>query len=258
MGKNDKMHILISNDDGIFADGIRALVKAAVRAGHRVTVFAPDAQRSAASHSLSIMRTLRAVPVDYEDGVEAYSVNGTPADCVRLGLFLKQDDPVDFVLSGINNGANRGVAIVYSGTVGAAMEGSLCKTPALAVSLCGHECTDYREAARLGVETMEWAVNHPLPRGEVYNLNVPGNVQGCKIRSATVSNDYMATPMYEKTEDGGYEVLDRGMVFPDSPADSDLMITRAGDASLSIISWNMLSATPMPDLGELNRKSIWP
>lgn len=247
------MHILISNDDGIFADGIRALVKEAIRAGHRVTVFAPDSQRSAASHSLSIARPLCAQSVEYEDGVQAYSVNGTPADCVRLGLFLTQDDPVDFVLSGINNGSNRGAAIVYSGTVGAAMEAALCEVPAVAVSLCGHDCSDYTEAARLGVKTMEWAVNHPLPRGEVYNLNVPGNVYGCSIRSATVSNDYMAAPMYEQTAQG-YVLVDRGMPIPESSADSDLMITKAGDASLSIISWNMLSSTSMPDLVDLNRE----
>lgn len=247
------MHILISNDDGIFADGIRALVKEALKAGHRVTVFAPDSQRSAASHSLSIARPLRALPVDYEEGAKAYSVNGTPADCVRLGLFLTKDDPVDFVLSGINNGSNRGAAIIYSGTVGAAMEASLCETPAVAVSLCGHDCTDYAEAARLGVKTMEWAVNHPLPRGEIYNLNVPGNVQGCCIRSATVSNDYMAAPMYEQTAEG-YVLVDRGMPIPESSADSDLMITKAGDASLSVISWNMLANTPMPNLEDLNRE----
>lgn len=246
------MHILISNDDGIFANGIRALVKAAVDAGHRVTVFAPDSQRSAASHALTLTRPLHAEPVEYDDGVRAYAVDGAPADCVRLGLYLTRNDPVDCVLSGINNGSNRGAAIVYSGTVAAAMEGSLCEVPAVAVSLCGHQDCGYADAARLGVKTMEWAMAHPLPRGEIYNLNVPHDVQVRGIKSATVSNEYMFPPMYREMPDGGYLLYDEALPCPDSSADSDLMVTHAGYASLSIISWNMLANTPMPDLGTLN------
>ena len=182
------MHVLIANDDGIFAPGIRALAKAAAAAGHRVTVFAPDEQRSAAGHSFSITKPLHAKPVDY-DGIRAFSVDGTPADCARLGLYLLKDDPVDFVLAGINKGANRGAAILYSGTVGAAMEASLCGVPGLAVSLCSHLDRDYEEAAALGVRAMEWAVHHPLPRGEIYNLNVPFGVKIRGVRSASISNE---------------------------------------------------------------------
>lgn len=105
------MHILIANDDGIFAPGIRALTAEAVRAGHRVSVFAPDSQRSAASHAITVSRPLHAAPVEY-GGVSAWSVDGTPADCVRLGLYLLRDDAPDCVLTGINNGANRGAAIL--------------------------------------------------------------------------------------------------------------------------------------------------
>lgn len=246
------MHILISNDDGIFANGIRALVRAAVQAGHRVTVFAPDSQRSAASHALTMTRALHASPVEYEGGVRAFQVDGAPADCVRLGLYLTKDDPVDCVLSGINNGSNRGAAIVYSGTVAAAMEAALCNVPAVAVSLCGHEDRGYEEAARLGVKTLEWALFHPLPRGEIYNLNVPYGVETKGICSATVSNEFMFPPMYRKMADGGYMLSDEDCDCPESAPDSDLLITRAGYASLSIISWNMLANTPMPALNDLN------
>ena len=105
------MHILIANDDGIFAPGIKALVQAACAAGHRVTVFAPDTQRSAASHAFTLKKPLHAYPVEF-DGVSAFKVDGTPADCVRLGLYLTRNDPVDCVLTGINNGSNRGAAIL--------------------------------------------------------------------------------------------------------------------------------------------------
>lgn len=246
------MHILIANDDGIFAPGIRALAKAARAAGHRVTVFAPDSQRSAASHAFTLKKPLHAVRVEYEDGIPAWAVDGTPADCVRLGLYLTREDPVDCVLSGINNGSNRGAAILYSGTVGAALEGSLCGVPAVAVSLCTHLDKGFEQAAVLGVRTMEWAMEHPLPRGEVYNLNVPCDVRVKGVKSATVSNEFIAEALYDELPDGGYVTRDADEALPETDENSDLNVTNAGYASLSIIGWNMLANTPMPDLSELN------
>lgn len=249
------MHILIANDDGIFAPGIRALANAAVQAGHRVTIFAPDSQRSAASHGLAIGKPLRVQPVEYDGGIPAYAVDGTPADCVRLGLYLTREDPVDCVLSGVNNGANRGAAILYSGTVAAAMEASLCGTPGVAVSLCSFRNEGFDEAARLGVKTAEWAMEHPLPRGEIYNLNVPRRDEVLGIRSATVSNEFIVPAMYTLQEDGSYVLCDDDVPMIPSAADSDFNLTRAGYASLSILTWNMLAATPMPELNELNART---
>ena len=243
------MHILIANDDGIFAPGIRALSKAAEAAGHRVTVFAPKEQRSAASHAITLNRALHARSVEY-GGTRAFSVDGTPADCARLGLYLLRDDPPDCVLTGVNNGANRGAAIVYSGTVGAAMEGSLCGVPGVAVSLCSHLDRDYECAARLGVMTAEWAVAHPLPRGEIYSLNVPYGPEIRGLRAATVSNEYIFSPVYA-AEDGGYRMIQGRDLVPETDENSDLLVTEAGYAALSIIRWNMLADTPMPDLNAL-------
>ena len=244
------MHVLIANDDGIFAPGIRALAKAAAAAGHRVTVFAPDSQRSAAGHSFSITKPLHAKPVDY-DGIRAFSVDGTPADCARLGLYLLKDDPVDFVLAGINKGANRGAAILYSGTVGAAMEASLCGVPGLAVSLCSHLDRDYEEAAALGVRAMEWAVHHPLPRGEIYNLNVPFGVKIRGVRSASISNEYIFPPDYLPDGAGGYVLAEEQDALPETDPNSDLNLTNAGYASMQVLTWKLLSDTPMPDLSDL-------
>ena len=248
------MHILISNDDGIFAPGIQALAKAAIAAGHRVSIFAPDSQRSAASHGLSIGKPLGCKAVEYEDNIPAYAVSGTPADCVRLGLYLTREDPVDCVLSGVNNGANRGAAILYSGTVAAAMEASLCAVPGIAVSLCSYRNEGFEEAARLGVKVAEWAMEHPLPRGEIYNLNVPRRDEVLGIKSATISYEFMVPAQYKQIEDGSYLLDDENVPELESPEDSDLKVTRAGWASLSILSWNMLSGTPMPDLSKLNEE----
>ena len=248
------MHIMISNDDGIFAPGIRALALAARQAGHRVTIFAPDSQRSAASHSLSIGKPVRAKQVEYEEGIAAWAVDGTPADCVRLGLYLMRDEGVDCVLSGVNNGANRGAAILYSGTVGAAMEASLCSVPGVAVSLCSYRNEAFEEAARLGVKTAEWAVEHPLPRGEIYNLNVPRRERVLGIRATAVSNEFMVDPLYTLQEDGSYLLADNDATTPESAPDTDMMVNRTGYASLSILRWNLLADTPMPDLAQLNEE----
>lgn len=247
------MHILIANDDGIGAPGIRALSKAAVAAGHRVTVYAPREQRSAASHSISIYGCLKAYPVDM-DGVNAFAVNGTPADCVRLGLYLMRNDPPDCVLAGVNNGANRGAAIVYSGTVGAAMEGALCGFPAVAVSLCSEENRGFELSAQLGVETAQWALSHPLPRGEIYNLNVPYGTKIKGVRSATISNEFIFEPMYSGNSETGYCMREGREALPETDENSDLLLTQSGYAALSIIGWNMLARTSMPDLKALNRE----
>ena len=244
------MHILLTNDDGIFAPGIRELSKAAVAAGHRVTIFAPDSQRSAASHAISLTRPLKVERVPF-DGITAYSVNGTPADCAKLGLYLMRDDLPDIVLSGINKGSNRGAAIIYSGTVGAATEASICGVPAVAVSLCAFRDDGYEYAAKLGIRTAEWALRNPLPRGEIYNLNVPYGMKPLGVRAATVSNEYIFDPIYDATPEG-YVMVTGENVLPELDENSDVQLTRAGYASLSIIGWNRLAATKLNDFSELN------
>lgn len=242
------MHILISNDDGIFAAGLRSLAKAVKAAGHRVTVFAPDGQRSAASHSISLRKPLKMVKVAYEAGIDAYSVDGTPADCVRLGVFFLGKDKPDLVLSGINNGANRGCGILYSGTVGAAMEGAMNGITSMAVSLCSFADDQYESTARLAADALPWLERHPLPRGEVYNLNVPYNTKILGVKPAVVSNELMYESAFTLNEDGTYQLILENESPPEVYENSDLRVNEAGYASLSVITWNMLSATPMPPL----------
>lgn len=165
------MRILISNDDGIFAPGIEALVKAFAAAGHEVFVCAPDSQRSAASHSLSIGRPLTVKEVEFPGAVKAYAIGGTPADCVKLGLTVLCPQ-AETVVSGINKGYNVGSDILYSGTVAAAMEGAICGRPALAVSQM-EKRADYTNAARLAVQLHDKLMDNPLPPLSVLNVNYP-------------------------------------------------------------------------------------
>lgn len=248
------MHILIVNDDGIHAPGIRALVSAACAAGHRVTVYAPDSQRSAASHAITLEQPLRAVECNvFGPDVRAFAVNGTPADCAKFGIFLeKENTDFDFVLSGINNGPNRGAATLYSGTVGAAMEASLCGYPAMAVSLCAHEDKNFEISAGLAVRVMEWAAGKPrLKTGEIYNLNVPYTDTMPEVRAAAVSSEYIFNPVYTKQADGSY-VFVRGKDLLPYEENGDTTLTKSGYASLSILTWNLQGA--MPDISDFEQE----
>lgn len=166
------MKILISNDDGIFAPGIAALTRAFVAAGHEVYVCAPDGQRSAASHSLTLGGALPVREMAMEGVKKAWAIGGTPVDCVRLGLFVLCPE-AEMVISGVNHGYNAGTDILYSGTVGAAMEGALQGRPAMAVSLAYEREDTYDRAATLAVQMLERMAAHSLPRGTVLNLNYP-------------------------------------------------------------------------------------
>lgn len=251
------MHLLLVNDDGIHAPGIRALCDAAAAAGHRVSVCAPDCERSAASHSISLGRALHAKKIDFPNAEIAYAVDGTPSDCARLGLFLIQD--VDAVISGINNGSNLSGACIYSGTVAAATEASMSGTPALATSLCAYGLTDpqaFASAAKLSVKVAQWMLDRPLPRGCVYNLNVPAlayeEIKG--VKAAQLGPTYMDSPNYEKveTQDGvAYKYMHgEDSVWADAP-NSDVTLTEAGYASLTKLTWNLQMNADDPDVCEL-------
>ena len=128
------MNILITNDDGIQADGIIALAKA-IKEIANVYVVAPDTQRSATGHAITIHNPIMIKEEFIDDNIKAYSISGTPADCVKLGIeSIFKDVNIDLVLSGINNGANLGTDVIYSGTVSAAIEGLIQNKPAIAIS----------------------------------------------------------------------------------------------------------------------------
>ncbi|MBQ7885290.1 MAG: 5'/3'-nucleotidase SurE [Clostridia bacterium] len=165
------MKVLISNDDGVFAPGIAALVKAFAGAGHEVYVCAPDSQRSAASHSLTLGRPLTVKEVDFPGAAKAYAIGGTPADCVKLGLTVLCPD-AQAVVSGVNRGYNVGSDILYSGTVAAAMEGAICGRQALAVSQAERR-EDFSRASELAAGLFARMMENPLGPLRVLNVNYP-------------------------------------------------------------------------------------
>ena len=171
-GKEPFMHILITNDDGIHSDGLRALVDAALRRGHRVTVSAPSTQCSANSQHITLTHPLLVHEVPWP-GAKMYAVDGTPTDCVRVCPYLL-DEPIDFCLSGINNGENAGSAVYYSGTVAAAREAVMCYMPAMAVSIMPKASDAMRKhLADLAVRLAEYFHGTQLPRFTIININAP-------------------------------------------------------------------------------------
>jgi len=166
-----QMRILVSNDDGVDAPGIRMLASVLRDAGHEVTVFAPDRDRSGASNSLTLDLPIRVKRIDHY----ICSVAGTPTDCVHLALTGVLEYEPDIVVSGINNAANLGDDVIYSGTVSAAMEGRFLGLPAVAMSLVthNHEARNFETAARAAVEIVTRLKADPLPADTILNVNVP-------------------------------------------------------------------------------------
>jgi 5'-nucleotidase len=170
------MHILVTNDDGVMAPGLLALVIEMRKVGD-VSVLAPDRNWSAAGHVKTLHRPLRAKPVTLADGSPALASDGAPSDCVALALMGVIEKPVDLVVSGINPNANIGHDITYSGTVTAAMEAVINGVPGVAVSLDAPEhnrgTLDYGPAAAAARKVVETLIKQPFSRDILLNVNVP-------------------------------------------------------------------------------------
>lgn len=179
------MRILISNDDGINSAGIHALAEALMGLGE-VFIVAPDRDQSAASHALNLHRPLRIEEISNH----VYSVDGTPTDCINLAVngILKDKKP-DLLVSGINKGENLGDDITYSGTVSAAIEGTLLGIPSIAVSAVsnvGRNDFSFDTASHYTLLVAKQILRMPLPRGTLLNLNVP-NLPKDEIRGIRVT-----------------------------------------------------------------------
>ena len=166
------MNILITNDDGIHAPGISAIKQALDKIAD-VLVVAPDTERSAVSHAITLSDPLRVSEVYKEDIFFGYAVNGTPADCVKLGLSCLSKKSIDVVVSGINMGPNTATNILYSGTVSAAAEAAIMGIPGLAVSLTSFDTPEFEYSCSLAQQLVKKIDENGLPEGTLLNVNVP-------------------------------------------------------------------------------------
>lgn len=197
------MKILVSNDDGVLAPGLLALVTALSTIAE-VTVVAPESERSGASSALTLDRPLH--PVQLSNGF--WAVNGFPADCVYVGLNGLFQESFDLVISGINSGANMGDDVLYSGTIGAAFEGRGLALPAIAVSLAGIHAKQYRDASHFRVAA-EWVRDFVkqgvprLPAGHILNINIPDVAELSGVEVTRMGVRDVSQPVYSEIDPRG-------------------------------------------------------
>lgn len=194
------MRILLTNDDGIFAPGLRALRKELLKLGE-VTVVAPATEQSAAGHSVTLATPLLVNEVfeDHDNDREfiGWAVEGRPADCVKLALLELLPDPPDYIISGLNAGSNAGINVLYSGTVAAAIEGAFYHFTAIACSLeYDKKIHDFPQAARYARQVVEQILSQQPVKGSLFNVNIPvlenGPIMGVRVLPQNI------TPYQEK------------------------------------------------------------
>lgn len=216
------MNILLTNDDGVFAPGIAAAYKELVRLGD-VTVVAPADRMSGAGHSITVFEPLICRKVEIEGRFLAYSISGSPADCVKLAIMELCPQRPDLVVSGINNGANVGVNVYYSGTVAAAIEAVFYRIPAIALSCAHEEQMDFDTAAEYAVEVIN---KIPIANlSGVININIPrlskGRPKGVKVvPQSTLGFEERFVKMQNEHGQDLYQLTGGSHLDTDIPSDS--------------------------------------
>ncbi|MFI3300344.1 MAG: 5'/3'-nucleotidase SurE [Candidatus Gastranaerophilales bacterium] len=248
------MKILVSNDDGIAANGIRCLTEVLARE-HEVYVVAPDRERSAAGHSLTLHTPLRVEEVEAYHGVKrAFVTTGTPGDCVKIGIsaILSEEEQPDIVISGINHGPNLGADILYSGTVSCAMEGAMLGVPSIAMSLASMKCENehFVNAANFINRILPMLKEYNFPKKSILNVNYPAladeDIAGIAI---TELGRKMFTDNYEKRVDP------RGKVYY-WMAGEFITATEEPHTDVAAIIENKISITPVTY--EMTKEEVMP
>tara|TARA_B110000196_G_scaffold289172_1_gene274605 strand:+ start:57 stop:818 length:762 start_codon:yes stop_codon:yes gene_type:complete len=172
-----KPSILISNDDGIYAPGIYALWEAMSEIG-KTTVVAPNTEKSAVGHAITISDPIRIEEVKRSNGFKGYAVNGTPADSVKIAVKSIMEVKPDIIISGINAGANVGQSLLYSGTISAASEGTFLGIPSIAISLDALRDMDFSTSKVVAKKIVNKVLEHGMPNDTLLNVNIPKDVEG--------------------------------------------------------------------------------
>jgi 5'-nucleotidase len=250
------MKILIANDDGIAANGIRILTES-LSSEHDVYVIAPDRERSAAGHSLTLHTPLRVEELDPFGGAKrVWVTTGTPGDCVKLGInaILQKDEQPDMVISGINHGPNLGADILYSGTVSCAMEGAMMGVPGIAVSLCSMkaEYEDFRFTGNLVNSLLKKIPEFTFPPKGILNVNTPAlsadDIAGIAI---TELGRRMFTDTYDKRTDPRGKVyywMAGELINEPDDANSDIAAIQNNMVSITPVTFEMTKRSFMADL----------
>src|SRR4051794_9163723 len=254
------MRVLLTNDDGIEAEGLQALRRAlAAVDGVQLAVIAPDGNRSAFARMITTRRPLWVSEVDFGDGTRGYATDGTPVDCVRLAhLGLVEGFAADVVVSGINHGANLGDDISYSGTVAAAIEGLILGIPGIAVSQQSSgraydhrfgSSFDFSQAAEFAARVVGELDDVPLPQGTLLNINVPaGEIDGVDV-TRIGKRVYRDELRLEHEDEGGrrYWIYGEDAGFEDEPG-TDVAAVHAGRIAVTPVHFDLTDVEGMDAL----------
>jgi 5'-nucleotidase len=250
------LKVLISNDDGIHANGIQTLA-AKLAQNYEVYVVAPDRERSAMGHALTLHKPIRIEEVPFNAPVaKAFATSGTPSDCVKLALNALLDVKIDLVVSGINHGPNLGSDVIYSGTVSAALEGAIHGVPSIAVSLVNgsEKLADFNHGAEFIADFLPKAMKMGIPAKSILNINIPAvslhHFAGVKIAELGTR---MYTDSYERRIDprgGVYYWLAGEVVETPESLESDVEAIRNNMVSISPVHYNLTNFNALAILKE--------
>ncbi|MBC2579467.1 5'/3'-nucleotidase SurE [Clostridium sp. DJ247] len=240
------MRLLLTNDDGINAKGLYELAKE-LEKEHNIIIAAPCSQRSACGHSITLTTPIEVEEVKLQ-GIngKAYSINGTPADCVRIALDKLSEEKIDMVVSGINSGFNLGTDVIYSGTVSAAIESAIYKIPSLAISVeIKKEEEKYETAAKYAAEVLRIVKNKEIGDDVVLNVNVPlipqeeiKGIKVCKIGSRVYKNSFIEK--IENSEDIGKKRFKLEAELEDQDCeDTDIYYVKRGYVTLTPLHYDL-------------------
>lgn len=248
------MRLLLTNDDGINAKGIYALAKE-LEKYHEVIIVAPDNERSACGHSITLSRPLIVKEVELEGlKSKAFSVDGTPADCVKIAINKLIAGNIDMVVSGINRGLNLGTDVLYSGTVSAAIEACIYKIPSMAISMAiKKNIENYEMAAVYAGKILITAVENNIGNDIVLNVNIPlleeNEIKGikvCKIGSRLYNNCYIET--VGENGETRYEI--KGELKDIHEEDSDTLFFKEGYVTVTPLHYDLTNFKILKDVSE--------
>ncbi len=232
------MNILISNDDSIYSNGIYELAKRMTRLG-KVSVVAPDKEQSAIGHAITMHEPLRCRKIKlHELDIDAWRVSGTPADCIKLGVETLLETRPDLIISGINDGENLGTDVIYSGTVSAAIEGSIFNIPSIAVSYEKHGATDFSLIAEVAVNIIEEVLKFSEGVNTLLNINIPeieniNELKGVKITKLGVKKYRNNFEERKDPRGNSYYWLAGELIENEIGEDTDIYAVRNGFASIT-------------------------
>jgi 5'-nucleotidase len=249
------LNILITNDDGIHAPGISAL-KESLEQIASVFVVAPDTEKSAVGHAITLSDPLRVSKVEKNNEVFGYAVNGTPADCVKLGLRCLVEDPIDVVVSGINMGPNTATNIMYSGTVSAAAEAVIMGVPGLAISITSFTIPEFEYSCSLAKQLVKKIIENGLPTGTLLNVNVPA-VKPHEIEGIVITRQGKGRyeEFFDKRVDPNnrtYYWLAGKRMNVDNDSDVDDVVVRHNKVSITPVHYDLTDKQMLRKLTEWN------